>query len=107
MKEEIDNEQKQPGNGPDAAAADNFVEVAVVTTSGSYPVDGYERTPIRQKISVILKKAANNLKITDTENWVATVNDQEVNVDATYHDLGLTGEVEIDYGPREGGGGNA
>lgn len=102
----MNTEEKQPGNGHEAAA-DNFVEVAVVTTSGSYPETGFERTPIRQKISVILKKAANKLKITDTTNWVATVNDQEINVDATYVDLGLRGKVEIDFGPREGGGGNA
>ena len=106
MKDEMNTEEKQPGNGQDAAG-DNFVEVAVVTTSGSYPETGFERTPIRQKISVILKKATNKLKITDTTNWIATVNDQEINVDATYLDLGLSGEVEIDFGPREGGGGNA
>ena len=106
MKDEMKNEQERPEGGPEAADR-NFVEVAVVTTSGSYPKNGFERTPIRQRISVILKKAANKLKITDTTNWVATVNDQEINVDATYLDLGLSGEVEIDFGPREGGGGNA
>jgi hypothetical protein len=100
------DEQEQPESGHEAAA-ENFVEVAVVTTSGSYPKNGFERTPIRQKISVILKKAANKLEITDTTDWVATVGEQEVNPDSSYLDSGLTGEVEIDYGPREGGGGNA
>lgn len=102
MKDEIE----RPENGHEATAG-NFVEVAVVTTSGSYPKNGFERTPIRQKISVILKKAANKLGITDTSDWVATVGEGEVNADSSYLDNGLSGEVEIDYGPREGGGGNA
>ncbi|HMO79578.1 MAG TPA: hypothetical protein PKD24_02185 [Pyrinomonadaceae bacterium] len=105
MKDEKD-EKEQPENG-DEATDRNFAEAAVVTTSGSYPKNGFERTPIRQKISVILKKAANKLEITDTTDWVATVGEQEVNPDSSYLDCGLSGEVEIDYGPREGGGGHA
>lgn len=100
------DEMERPESGHEAADR-NFVEVAVVTTSGSYPKKGFERTPIRQKIGVILKKAADKLEIKDTSDWVATVGEREVNADSTYLDNHLSGKVEIDYGPREGGGGNA
>lgn len=86
---------------------DQFAEVAVVTTSGSYPATGFEKTPVHQKVEVILKKAANKLNITDTTDWVAIVNESEIDFGQTYLELGLHGQVEIDYGPREGGGGNA
>jgi hypothetical protein len=97
------DKQEKPVTPPDT----NFVEVAVVTTSGSYPDEGFDRTPVHQKIKVILKKATHELGITDTTDWVATVGDQELDVDASYEQLGLSGKVEIDYGPREGGGGDA
>jgi hypothetical protein len=99
------SQDKQDKSVPPADA--NFVEVAVVTTSGSYPHSGFERTPIHQKISVILKKAARELHISDTSDWVATIDDQEIDPAKTYLELNLHGQVEIDYGPREGGGGRA
>ncbi len=86
---------------------DQFAQVAVVTTSGSYPATGFEKTPVHQKISVILKKAAHELHISDTADWIATVNEQEIDPEKTYLEVNLNGQVEIDYGPREGGGGNA
>jgi hypothetical protein len=100
-----DSEQETNKQQPESNA--NFVQVAVVTTSGSYPETGFDRTPANQKISVILKKAANKLSITDTTDWIAVVGDKELNTNAGYDDNGLSGQVEIDYGPREGGGGNA
>ena len=101
MKEEnsVQNEKSQK--------EDQFVEVAVITTSGSYPSKGFEKTPAHQKVRVILKKAAEKLKITDTAGWIAVVGDKEIDPESTYIEIGLKGKVEIDYGPREGGGGNA
>ncbi|MDZ7650294.1 MAG: hypothetical protein U5K54_25915 [Cytophagales bacterium] len=52
---------------------ENHVEVAVVTTSGSYPEHEFEKTPSHQKVKVILKKAADKLGIVSTENWIAKV----------------------------------
>lgn len=86
---------------------EQFVGVAVVTTSGSYPAEGFEKTPSHQKVEIILKKAARKLNITDTSGWVAMVGDAEIDPNTTYIDNGLHGRIEIDYGPREGGGGNA
>lgn len=99
--------EKETNSSASSHAKDNFVEVAVVTTSGSYPEDGYDRTPKNQKVSVILKQAAHKLHITDTTGWVALVDDKELKIEESYEDNGLSGQVEIDYGPREGGGGNA
>lgn len=85
----------------------NFVEVAVGTTSGFSPTDGYEQVPVHQKVKVQLDKAAKVLNLTNTDGWVATVNKQPINPDLSYQENNLTGTIEIDWGPHEGGGGNA
>lgn len=82
------------------------IEVAVVTTSGVWPPEGFDRISIHQAIKVELHRAAEKLGITDTANWIAKVGTQELNIEKSYQASGLKCKVEIDYGPREGGGGN-
>src|SRR5690348_6964299 len=82
------------------------IDVAVVTTSGTWPEAGFENVPIHQPIKVQLQRAVKELKITDTTNWIAKVGNKELDVEQSYERNNLTGQVEIDYGPREGGGGN-
>lgn len=86
---------------------DNFVHVAVVTTSGSYPADGYDKAPVNQKVRLFLAEAARHLKIADISNWIARVGNKEINPELSYEENGLSGEIDIDFGPRESGGGNA
>lgn len=85
----------------------HFIEVAVITTSGSWPTVGHESVPQNQPIHVQLDQAARKLKIKDTTNWVARADGRELDPKKSYLDEGLKGKVDIDYGPREGGGGNA
>lgn len=93
-----------PGSG--AATKPNHLEVAVVTTSGTWPNQGFDTVPINQPVKIELQRAVRELKIKDTSNWVARVGTREINPEQSYADQGLSGKVEIDYGPREGGGGN-
>lgn len=86
---------------------ENFSQVAVVTTSGSFPDEGFAKAPSHQKVRIFLTEAARELKIADHSGWIAMVNNREIDPDKNYDENGLTGEVEIDFGPREGGGGNA
>lgn len=82
------------------------IDVAVVTTSGTWPDSDFENVPSNQPVKVQLQRAVNKLKIADTTNWIAKVGNQELAVEKSYEANNLTGQVEIDYGPREGGGGN-
>ena len=82
------------------------IDVVVLTTSGTWPESGFESVPIHQPIKVQLQRAVKELKITDTTSWIAKVGNQELNVEQSYEQNKLSGQVEIDYGPREGGGGN-
>lgn len=95
---------------PEKQSKEQFVEVSVSTTAGFYPAEGTDRMPIHQKISVILQQAKNKLTISDVTNWVVSVNDangyRELDPENSYLDSGLSGVVEIDWGPREGGGGS-
>jgi hypothetical protein len=77
-----------------------------VTTSGTWPELGSVRVSSHQKVRVELEKAANHLHLTDTTGWIATVAGREINIQTSYEDNGLTGTIVIDFGPREGGGGN-
>ena len=86
-------------------AKDHFIRVAVLTTSGSFPSEGFERVPINQPVDVVLKRAAKHLKLTDTDGWVARVDETEIDPTKNYRDNGLAGEITIDWGPAEGGGG--
>lgn len=83
------------------------IDVAVVTTAGSFPDEGFERLPINQPVNVQLARATKALKIVDTTDWIATVGTRELDTDKSYADNGLCGRVEITYGKREGGGGTA
>lgn len=89
-----------------STARPQHIEVAVITTSGTWPEEGFDSVPIHQPVKVQLQHAVNKLNITDTTRWVAKVGNRELNVDQNYIENGLSGKVEIDYGPREGGGGD-
>lgn len=83
------------------------VHVRVITTSGSYPKEGFEAVPATEVVQEILKRAAHKLKLTDTSGWIAMVEGREINSASTYAQNNLRGHVKIDFGPREGGGGYA
>jgi hypothetical protein len=87
-------------------AKPQHIDVAVVTTSGTWPEEGFESVPIHQPVKVQLQHAVKKLEITDTTGWIAKVGNRELNAEQNYLENNLSGKVEIDYGPREGGGGN-
>jgi len=83
------------------------VDVVVVTTGGSFPDEGFERLPINQEVKEQLAKAAKALKLGDVSTWVAKVDSRDIDAQKSYAANGLTGKVEIDFGPPAGGGGAA
>ena len=88
---------------------DKVVEVSISTTAGFFPADGFNHVPSYQKVEVDLEKAGLTLNIKDTADWVAAVTRSsgrtEINPAKTYSENGLSGTVEIEWGPRHGGGG--
>jgi|GEM_PF-1681438 len=79
---------------------EQWVEVAVVTSVGTYPANGYSKVPAHQKVEDDLKNAARELKITNTEDWIARVGEKQIDVDQTYIENKLVGQVFINWGPR-------
>jgi hypothetical protein len=96
-------------HGSAAKRREHHVGVSVSTTAGFYPSEGFNEVPAEQKVEVDLHKAKEHLKIKDTNGWIATVSTpsgkREINTTQSYKENGLSGEVEIDWGPKEGGGG--
>jgi hypothetical protein len=89
--------RRRPGN--------EKIAVAVFTTSGTYPAQGVVRVKTSVVITTMLDKAARALRLADTNNWVVTVDGKDVNASLTFEQAGFHGEVELEWGPREGGGG--
>ncbi len=86
---------------------DKFLEVRVVTTAGVFPASGFERVPEKELVESILKKADELLHITDTTGWIAVVAGRKIDVKRSFASNGLSGRVEIDWGPDHGAGGHA
>jgi hypothetical protein len=84
----------------------HHLEVRVITTAGSFPTEGYEREPETQHVEKVLKRAAHELHLVDTSNWVARCNGVDLHPHRSYAENGLKGRVDIDYGPPERGGGS-
>ena len=88
---------------------EHFVEVSISTTAGFFPTEGFNKVSVNQKVDIELMKAKEALKIKDTAGWIASVitaaGKRPVDTTKTYSENGLTGEIEIDWGPTEGGGG--
>ena len=99
MEQEVTEEQRRP---PDH---DKLVHVSVYTTSGAFPRKGHQTVPASQHVSHILNEAKHALHLTDTTDWVATVDGQIINPDKSYQENGLADTVVLHWGPREGGGG--
>lgn len=83
------------------------VEVRVITTSGVYPEAGFDRVAEKERVGTVLKKADEKLHITNTSGWIAVVGGRKIAIDRSFLENGLTGRVEIDWGPDHGAGGDA
>lgn len=81
------------------------VLVTVVTTAGIFPAEGAKRYLVSAQIAEVLADAARKLRITGTDTWVVTVGGRDVDPTQTFAQAGLSGEIALEWGPREGGGG--
>jgi len=99
------------GNEPQVVdvVPEKFVEVSISTTAGFYPAEGYDQVAVDEKVEFELEKAARDLGIKPTSDWIANVNGpeglREIDPMKTYMENSLSGQVDIDWGPKEGGGG--
>ena len=92
-----------------SVAPEKVVEVSISTTGGFYPTEGYDRVQVDEKVEFQLEKAARDLDIKPTSDWIAKVNGPggmgAIDPMKTYMENKLSGRVDIDWGPKEGGGG--
>lgn len=82
------------------------INVRVHTTSGNYPARGHEKVPVTEQVQDILERAANELELVGTVDWIVRIGDKIVSGSSTYEQLGEHGEVKLDWGASEGGGGS-
>lgn len=84
-----------------------FVLVTVFTTAGVFPAQGALRARPDELVSTVLERAAKKLDLQDTATWVVTVDGRTINPAMSFAQNGLSGVVELDWSPPEGGGGRA
>jgi hypothetical protein len=89
-----------------AVHGDNHLNVQVITPSGIFPDDEkWRQVRADETVGDLLDRAAKKLKLTNVTDWVAFVGTKELNVGQSFADNGLSGNVEIEWHKREGGGG--
>ena len=99
----MSNAQK---GGPDDGHHHGEVAVNIITPSGIFPSDDtLQRAPEDKSVETVLAQAQAALKITDTKDWIVRVDERHINPHETFKHLGLRCIVDIDWHPREGGGG--
>jgi hypothetical protein len=86
---------------------DKTLDVRVITTSGVYPESGFEKVPEHELVKTVLEKGDKKLHITNTTGWIAVVGGRKIDINRSFRDNGLSGRVEIDWGPDHGAGGRA
>ncbi|HBK07621.1 MAG TPA: hypothetical protein DDZ81_17510 [Acetobacteraceae bacterium] len=91
----------RPHHGPDK------VLVTVITTAGTFPAEGANRYRSSEIIADILAMAAKKLDISDSASWIVTVHNRDINPTHSLEQAGLSGEIDLEWGLREGGGGDA
>jgi len=80
--------------------------VAVITPSGTFPNDDdYRRSYDSEHVEKVLKAAAVHLHLTNTNDWVAYVDNRPIDPAKTFAENDLCGIVEIEWHKHEGGGG--
>jgi len=92
-----------------AGEAERKLDVSISTTAGFYPTEGFDAVPEKQAVQTELDKAKHHLKIKDVNGWIATVisesGKRQIDPARSYAENNLSGQIEIDWGPSEGGGG--
>jgi hypothetical protein len=112
LEVKLDNSQLAERDDPKHDENDNagkFVAISISTTAGFFPAEGFNRLPAHQPVKVELERARSKLEIRDVAGWIATVagpaGKRVIDPEKSYAENSLSGEVEIDWGPSEGGGG--
>ena len=84
----------QASQGHQESPKPNHLFVAVITTAGTFPAEGFDEVPENQPVKVELDKAAKKLGIANTNGWIATVDGRELNISQSYVENSLEGTVE-------------
>lgn len=84
-----------------------FVTVTIFATAGVFPAEGALRVKADSLVSDALERAAHKLHLTDTASWIVSIDGRNINVTQSFAQNGLSGHVDLDWLPPEGGGGDA
>jgi hypothetical protein len=84
---------------------ENHVDLRVVTGAGNYPESGFRSYNIHEKLGIVLQQAAKELKLQNTEGWVAKSGERELDPARTIGENQIQDEAKIFWAPKEPGGG--
>ncbi len=81
------------------------IAVQIVTTSGNFPADGLRSFNGHEPLHAVLSLAAGQLKLRNTDGWVAKLGDRVLNPQLSLEGNGIPNGSQIFWGPQERGGG--
>lgn len=84
---------------------EKFIDVQIITSSGNFPETGFKRFNEHEKLELVLKEAAQHLKLQNTENWIARLGDRQLDPAATLEGNHIPDHSKIFWAPPEPGGG--
>lgn len=81
------------------------IALQVVTTSGNFPADGLRSFSGHEPLHAVLSLAAGQLKLRNTNGWVAKLGDRVLNPQVSLELNGIPSGSQVFWGPQERGGG--
>lgn len=85
--------------------SDHKIEVKIVTTAGNFPEVGFKEYAAHEKLSTVLKEAADHLKLQNTGSWIAKLDGRTLEPALSLAENRIPNKSKVSWAPAEPGGG--
>lgn len=93
-------------NPHETETKNNTLKVLIYTLEGRWPLGHAADIPKGLTIKEVLHRASQELGLTDTSDWVARSEGKELDINQSFQHAHFSCLAEIDFQPRESGGGS-
>ena len=91
--------------GVDVAVADGEIQLKAQSQNDT-KMAGTARALLNNMVKGVSEGYSKKLELVGTTDWIVRVGDKVIAASSTYEQLGEHGDVKLDWGANEGGGGS-